>query len=466
MLVNILLMQNKFAYCLACASLISASLELAGQLAPEVPARVQAHIGERVARDLNRALIVGIVSDLGEEYLTAGSLSDASPEPPAKDTLFEIGSVTKLFTAAAAADLVQKRRWTWKTPAAALLPSAAALPSFDDERINIHDLATHSSGLARLPHNLPTGDSANPFAAYNTELLYAGLSEATLPFRPGTFYLYSHFGYGLLGHLLELRTGEPFEAVIAEHITEPLKMGDTVVNLSEGQAARLAPGHKGMGTVPQWDFGALAGAGALKSTAADLITFLRAQMGMVNSPLARTFGGMHAPILPTGSKDTMVGYAWQITRREGSVIYWQNGATGGYASFIGFNPSQRVGVVILTNSAQNIDELGFYILAPDVFPLGQFPPLASVPVATLERYVGSYQMAPGTRIRITRDEGRLYAEITGTPRYRIYPLSKTTFGFANEDIRLNFETSRPSGPVPKVKIEGTVSAYDARRIED
>lgn len=442
------------------------ALGLAHGQSTGIDTKVRSHINERVQRELNQSIIVGIIGSAGEEYISAGTISQENPSKPSKDTLYEIGSITKVFTAASTADLIKERQLTWKTTAAALLPQNARPPTFEGNPINLHHLATHSSGLARLPLNLNSADPQNPYKDYDDEALYKGVAMAGLPYPPGSFYLYSNFGYGLLGHLLELRTGKPYEEIVKEHVTVPLKMDDTVVTLSEEQETRLAPGHEGKAAVPGWDMNAMAGAGALKSTAEDMIQFLKAQMGMIKNPKAATFGVTHASILPTGAKNTMVGYAWQITSMDGTTVYWHNGRTGGYSSFIGFNPSRRIGVVVLSNSSQSIDEIGFYVLASAVFPLGDFPPLPRVPIATLERYVGKYEVAPGAEINITREEDRLYATITGSPTYRIFPISDTRFGFAASDTILNFDSNVKRGLVPSIKVEEKLRSYGARRIKE
>lgn len=448
-----------------CLFLFSALSCIRGQ-SPDTSDKVSSHINERVQRELNQSIIVGIVTSAGDEYISAGTVSAENPTKPEKDTIYEIGSVTKVFTAATTADLIQQRQLTWKTTAAALLPQNARPPSFEGQPINLHHLATHSSGLPRLPLNLNSTDAKNPYKDYDEKSLYDGVHMAGLPYPPGSFYLYSNFGYGLLGHLLELRTGETYETIIKEHIAGPLKMANTTVTLTEDQQKRLAPGHHGKGAVPGWDMNAMAGAGALKSTAEDLMQFLKAQMGMIKNPKAAVFGATHAPILSTGAKDTMIGYAWQITSTEGTTVYWHNGQTGGYSSFIGFNPARRIGVVVLSNSNHSVDEIGFYALAPDIFPLGNFPPLPRISIATLERYVGKYEVAPGAKIDISREEDRLYATFTGSPTYRIFPLSDTRFGFAQGNTILNFDSKVKRGLVPRIKIEEKLRSYAARRIKE
>lgn len=420
---------------------------------------------ERVSRELNQSIVVGIVTQYGDEYLVAGSLSADDSRAPDKNTLFEIGDLTKLFTAAATSDLVQRRQLTWRTPAGALLPLEGRPPAYDGEAVNLHHLASHSSGLPRIPPNMGEVDPRNPWADYSEEQLYEATSQTYPAFPPGSHYLYSSLGYGLLGHILTLRTGKSYEEVIAESITTPLAMKDTVVVPTEHQSKRLAPGHEGLTEVPGWDMSTLPGAGALKSTAGDLAIFLKAQMGMVRTPKAQIFGVMHAPIISSGSRDTLSGYAWQVTTKEGSTVLWHTGHTGGYQAFVGFNPARRVGVVVLTNTNQKIDELGFYALAPDVFPLGQFPPLPRINEAALERCVGVYEVTPEVRITITRRADNLYARFSDGPLYRLYPITATRFGLAKGDYIFDFQGRNTQAPAPALKVEEKLQSYIARRKE-
>lgn len=435
-------------------------------LDPAVESTLRNHLNERLDRELNQSIVVGIVSNYGEEYITVGTLERDGQNKPDKDTLYDIGGVTKVFTAATTADLVQARQLTWKTTAAALLPQGAAPPVFDGQAINLHQLATHSSGLPPLPLGLKPDDPANPLAGYDAKALYENLPQTGYAFRPGTNYLHSELGYGLLGHLLELRTGETYEAVVQERITGPLGLEDTVVTLSEEQQTRLAPPHEGLSPAPLTDWGVLQGAGALKSSAANLATFLKAQMGLIKTPKATAFSATHTPILPTGAQDTMVGRAWQVTSKEGITLYWHNGLSGGYASFIGFNPGRRVGVVILTNTSLSVDEIGFYVLAPEVFPLGSFSPLPRLPVETLLRYTGTYAVSPEARITISREGQNLYCTFSGGARYRLYPISDKLFGFAKGGITLSFDAPGKRGQAKSLTVNEKLSSYAAKRVDE
>ncbi len=434
-------------------------------LDPQVESTLRLHLNERMDRELNQAIVIGVVTSMGEEYLTAGNLEAGDPTKPDKNTIFEIGGVTKVFTAATVSDLVQARQLTWKTTAAALLPQDAQPPIFDGEYINLHQLATHSSGLPPQPLDLKPADPANPLADYDEAALYRDLPMTGYGFRPGSNYVHSDLGYGLLGHLLELRMGQPYEEIVTERITGPLKLKDTVVTLSEEQQKRLAPPHEGLSPAKSTDWGVLQGAGALKSTAEDLLQYLKAQMGMIKTSKVKAFSVTHTPIVPTGDKDTLSGYGWQITNKEGTTVFWHNGLTGGYAAFIGFNPGRRIGVAVLTNTSLSVDEIGFYLLAPEVFPLGDFPPLMRLPEAVLARYPGTYNIAPGANIEVTRAGQRLYATLPGGATYRLYPITDTRFGLAKGDMTLNFQAPGKRGPAKALLVEEKLSSYAAKRVE-
>jgi len=155
----------------------------------------------------------------------------------------------------------------------------------------------------------------------------------------------------------------------------------------------------------------------------------------------------------TSMPNTMVGYGWHITRKGLSGIYWQNGKTGGYASYLGFNPSTKTGCVILTNSAVPLDELGFYILDPESFPLPKPPPSGKRPERILRQYTGTYQITPQAQLIVSSDgDGRLFAEIAGEPRYRVYPAGKDEFTYPTGDVTIRFNMGRRGAEAVTMRI--------------
>ena len=168
----------------------------------------------------------------------------------------------------------------------------------------------------------------------------------------------------LLGYALARLAGTSYGELVAKQITGPLRMTDTVVALSEEQRSRLARGHAGGMPVPNWSFDALAGAGALRSTARDLVAFLRADLGHAESSIALALGDTHQGRSATDVSGLAVALGWHVWSRHGSEIFWHNGGTGGYHSFCGFNPKSGRGVVVLTGSNVDVDDIGLHLLEP------------------------------------------------------------------------------------------------------
>jgi CubicO group peptidase (beta-lactamase class C family) len=188
------------------------------------------------------------------------------------------------------------------------------------------------------------------------------LSHYTLKRDIGSAYEYSNFGAGLLGYALSYAAKKPYEALVMERICGPLGMKDTRVVLSREQQARLAPGSAGGRPAANWTFDAMAGAGALRSTTEDLLRYVSANLGLQKSALDATLQTTHEGRYETGRPELFVALGWHVSTAHGTTIFWHNGQTGGYHSFCGFRPDQNLGVVVLANSTDDIDDIGRHIL--------------------------------------------------------------------------------------------------------
>jgi len=194
--------------------------------------------------------------------------------------------------------------------------------------------------------------------------------------------------------------------------------------------------------VPNWDLPTLAGAGALRSTARDMLTFLAANLDTVGAtPLTRALRQTHEPRQATDNPNLKVGLAWHILSRPVGNIVWHNGGTGGYRSFIGFDPARRIGVVVLSNLNRSVDDLGYHLL-DESFPLTP-PPQRHTEVAVdslvLARYVGDYELAPTFHIAITREGTHLFAQATAQPRFPIFAESDSSFFLKVVDAQITFQ---------------------------
>jgi CubicO group peptidase (beta-lactamase class C family) len=310
-----------------------------------------------LAKRTNAALTLGLLTPHGKQIHGFGRIDsrstnqlDGPAEPPNGTTVYEIGSVTKIFTAIALANLEADGRVKLSDPIAEYLPPDAKVPTRNGQEITLLHLALHTSGLPRMPANTAEAirDAANPYRDYTSRHLYDFLAQTTLPRDPGIKHEYSNAGYGLLGHLISLRAGEPYEKYIQRILCAPLGMRDTTIQLTPGQRERLAPGHDPQGRpAGNWDFDVMAPAGAFRSTAEDLLKFAAANLSAENTPLHRVLRACQKLRYLTGNRG--MGLGWQILEPNASPIIWHNGGTGGYFSFLGIDPGRKTAVVVLSN---------------------------------------------------------------------------------------------------------------------
>lgn len=238
-------------------------------------------------------IVVGIVGQEGRRIIAHGHFGTNDPRLVDANTLFEIGSVTKIFTALLLADMVQRAELALTDPIAKYLPKEIIVPQRSGKVITLVDLAMHMSGLPSMPDNYNPADPDNPFADYSVENLYDFLSGYQLTRDIGSEREYSNLGYGLLGHVLARRAATDYETLVRERILMPFGMKDTSITLSSEMNARLATGHNSALEARQnWDNPTLTGAGALRSTATDLLTFLEMALGIKKTPLAPAFATM------------------------------------------------------------------------------------------------------------------------------------------------------------------------------
>ncbi len=392
-------------------------------------AELQRVLDERIAGDGSTGLVLGIVESGEPRIVAAGRCAGADSAVPDGDTVFEIGSVSKVLTTTLLAEMVGRGEVALDDPVQKFLPERVRLPSLNGHAITLLDLATATSGLPRMPDGEPS-DPANPYADYTVEQMYACLSGLTLPREPGAAYEYSNLGMGLLGHVLGLRAGMSYEALVTERILAPLGMQDTCVVLTPELQARLAVGHGAdLEPTSNWDIPTLAGAGAWRSTAKDMLKFVAACVAPPDGSLGDAIKACVEPRRPTGNPGLSIGLGWHVIDRADSRIVWHNGETGGYHSFTGFDPATGANVLVLSNCSTEIDDIGLHVLDSNIRLRPLPPPREQVAVNgdVLDTYVGDYQLAPGFFLGITRAGDALFCQATGQARFRIYPVSQTRF---------------------------------------
>ncbi len=342
----------------------------------------------------NTGLVIGVLKDDQRSVLGFGPTGGGTS---AGETLFEIGSVTKVFTTALLSTLATEGV---VAPDDAVANLASELVGFPPQ-ITLQRLATHTSGLPKMPSNILVSmlrDPRNPYAAYGVDDLLRYLSRRPPSQRriEARQVDYSNLGMALLGMLLARRFGESYETAIVSKICEPLGMKDTCIKLTPDKARRMARPHNARGKRSRnWDMPAFAGAGALKSTADDLLIFLAAHLGGATSALTRSLQDCHTirsrSFASPGPLQRLVAkisgldldhdrfregmaLGWTVGRLPsgGAQVHWHHGATGAYRAFVGFVMTPRIGAVVLANSGLKIkdgilgttatDRIGFGVL--------------------------------------------------------------------------------------------------------
>lgn len=372
-----MLIVRTFALALAMALFgVSTATARSAPVREPTAARTGVHFpSDQAVRDLVRpyldkgqakAIVVGLVEpDGSRRVLTFGDAGEGA-RPLSAKSVFEIGSITKTFTGAVLADMVRRGEVKLDDPVGKYLPPDARVPSLNGRQITLLDLATHMSGLPRLPTGYVPPDPGNPYARFEAKDLYAFLESHALEREPGAKFEYSNLGMGLLGHALARAAGaDSFQSLVAERVLRPLGMSMTAYGRTGSLAPWMTRGHDQQGAAaPYFDVAVLAGGGGLNSNVEDLITYLDANIGEPTSPLEQAMrDAARAYANPRPGME--VGLGWMTMRRAPLVLVGLNGGTTGYSSSVAFDPDARAGVVVLANSGkfEYADKIGRELLA-------------------------------------------------------------------------------------------------------
>ncbi|HVO97921.1 MAG TPA: serine hydrolase [Bryobacteraceae bacterium] len=426
-----------------------APLILAGAAFCQVPsdAEIRKILQERVGpENAGIAIVVGVIDTNGRRVVSYGSLAKSDTRRLDGDTVFEIGSMTKVFTSLLLMDMARRGEVVLTDPVSKYLPASVKVPERNNRKITLADLSTQSSGLPRMPTNFAPKDNANPYADYSVQQMYDFISGYQLTRDIGEKYEYSNLGVGLLGHALSLRAGMSYEALVRARICDPLSMTNTRIALTPDMKARLAVGHsETLAPVANWDIPTLAGAGALRSNANDMLTFLAANLGYIKTPLAQAMADEVSIRRPIGMPNMEIAYGWHIQTKDESSIIWHNGGTGGYRTYMGYDPKARAGVVVLSNISTQAgpDDIGRHLLNAS-YPLQKIgPPVehkeTSLDPSIFDHYVGEYQLAPSVVLTMSRDGSRFYTQLTGQPKFEVFAEGERSFFLKVVDAQLAFD---------------------------
>ena len=372
------------------------------------------------------ALVVGIVDPQGARVVSAGVTGGKTSRPADGDTLFRIGSVTKVFTGLLLQDMLERGEMNLDDPVEKYLPKTAKLPTRGGKQITLFDLAAHTSGL---PRDWPDADRPETI-----DELYASLARLKLRHDPGSQWEYSNLAVSLLGHVICLTAKRDYETLVLERICQPLGMNSTRITLTPQLEARRATGHAFPGRPFAITRGAtlMPGAGSLYSTANDLLKFLSASLDPTSSPLSPLMKKLQAV------QQSDSGRRARLIWSEDSGVISHGGLVDGFRTNLGFDPAKRRGMVILANCSSSRFPPSF--LAILLANRSSRPPkVASVDDSLLNQYTGQYRFKGPLRnaavLDVQRIDNRLVLKLWhGQPPYpmpfvalEIFPQSRTVF---------------------------------------
>jgi serine-type D-Ala-D-Ala carboxypeptidase/endopeptidase len=383
-------------------------------------------------RRLSAGMVAGITEAKSHVMVSCGCSDARSKDPVNEKTIFEIGSITKLFTALLLADMANRGEVRLDEPVAELLPAATRVPLRHGRAITLCDLASHYSGLPRVPTNMDYRPS-DPYAGYTAEKLYQFLAAHELIRTPGDSFEYSNLGVGLLAHALVLRAGASgYESLIRERILDPLRMDDTVIAIPSRLTGNAASGHdESLDPVPAWNLGVLAGAGAFCSNLSDLLRFMDALCDQ-DSPIS----SMTGPLLTPRDRG---GLELGKPHPDGGIALSHAGGTGGFRSFVGCIPQWKRGVAVLSNACIDaVVDLGGHALDPRS-GLIWYRKQVVIDPACFARLVGRYRLRPKWVFDVTSSADRLYIRLADQPAFRVFPSSEWDFFYKNVGAQVTFE---------------------------
>jgi serine-type D-Ala-D-Ala carboxypeptidase/endopeptidase len=389
---------------------------------------------ERIKAKKAVGLVVGRLQGTNRTVIAVGTMALGSSQPVDGNTVFEIGSVTKVFTGTLLADMANRGEVQPNDPATNYM--SVRMPSRNGQVITLAHLASHRSGLPRELENRPPGEN-KPSPAYSSQLVSEFLSGYELPRDPGRDYEYSNLGMGLLGDLLARRPGVSYEQLLVDRICKPLGMNDTRLKLPEEMQKRFPTGHDyDLKPAKRWERLSLPGVGGIRSTANDFLKFLTAVLQPGDDRVSQAIKASQAVRTNIGVAGVEVAWGWHFNTVSDEIIK-HSGLTSGFHTFMGVNRMRNRAVVIFSNCAHSSDNIGMRLLDPR----GQQDE------STLERNVGTYEVTPTFLLTVSREKYDMYVRANDEPNLEVFPVGRDQL--YGPGLSLSFRTNS-SGTVTEL----------------
>lgn len=427
-----------------------------------VHARSLAEAAVRKAKDLEAGCIVTGERIGGEvRFAMAGKVPDAKGTPPER-IVFEIGSITKVFTGLLLAQAVVEKKVTLETTVGSLLDPRLKFADPRIAAITLKQLSTHTSGLPRLAANAAEGMvEDDPYANYDEKLLLAYLTNAQLEGEAPYGCSYSNLGVGLLGQLLAKVYQKPWEEAVKEKVCLPLGLNDTAVE--PANLPRAVP-YAGAKVVKPWHLDAMAGAGALRSTAADLMKFGEALLHPDDTPLKQAFAIALHPQADAPSMGGRIGLGIFIGTFEGETVLNHDGGTGGFCSGLQVIPGKSIVRVALINNNAMSGSAVIAAVSETKKPARVAQQEIILPVEELPQYAGVYELDRDARFTVLVHDDGLWVNLTGQPFLRAF--AKKSDRFFYKAVQAEIAFNRKEGAIQSLTLFQNGRELTAKRVSN
>lgn len=453
-----LLFTPRFVAAIACAALTF--LNISSATAQPSDARVREILAQRIDVDKQAVgIAVALTDGTNMRFVTHGHTSLNKNEAITADTLFDVGSITKTFTTLLLADMVIKGEVKLDDPVERWLPQGMLGLKLRDHTgapIRLLDLATHRSGLPRMPNNMVNGTPHDPYVDYREQQLLLFLKEREVMVesdggkttkKRDEAYAYSNLGLGLLGYTLARAANTTYSNLLQTRVLTPLGLTSTFLTVPRSETGRYSAGHyldKGVTLrgARHWRFDVIAPAGALAMSAKDIARYGQAASGAIDTPLREAFeltqkryGDGISPMNPTG-------LAWILAPLNGRTVVNHDGMTGGFAASLWVDPERKSSVAVLGNASVAVLDIGLHLMEPSI-PLKNLAAMRATAVAvdakTMAQYVGTYALTQTFSVTIRLRDGKLFAQATGQGEFEIFGKNNTTFFARITPLEIVFE---------------------------
>ncbi len=416
-----------------------------------------------------QGMVIAVIKEDGTKFYKYGKMAVDDPTPMDENAIFETGSITKIFTSLLLEEMVSRNEVALDDPMEKYLPPNVKVPDYKGKKITLEHLSTHTAGFPYVPVNFLMNDMYNPFCEYSIEYLYDFFASYKLPFEPGTNYIYSNVCIGTLGYILSLKAGKDYEQLVYERILKPLGMESTKVNLNDEMQKRFAKAHIRNKIVPHWGVAVFDGAGGLHSTAKDLARFIEANLGFYKTPLYPILKAAYQARCKQDIPNLDVGHEWNISYQYKPEIIYHGGATGGHQLFIGFCPETKTGVVVCSNSAAYIYDIGKNILNKGWYLKTYRQQIITTPMM-LYKFHGEYKnIEDRSPCKVTLDDqgylSVLLLEWGYYPATPIFPSTEKDFFMKARPIEIHFDLNKENEQIVDfMNIEYAGRTYKFKKI--